>query len=194
VAGQAFYDLAEVCQRRAELMWVEWQDSRNTEGPIPDEDFLAGLVQKTMFLDISALVKQPKSRLGAVAAVEHEGESIVEEVTKEVALLLAGVEVEEEPLSVAVLEHDEDVEAWVDAIRLWMHRQGVKKVVLAELLKGVNLSVVKCWLGLLLGGFEQRLNETKGFYDVERVVIALPLPHPRASAPPKAITSAVAGE
>jgi hypothetical protein len=50
VVGQALCDLAEVCQRRAELMWV---DQHNTDGPIPDEDFLAGLVQKSMFLDIS---------------------------------------------------------------------------------------------------------------------------------------------
>ena len=50
LAGQALCDLAEVCQRQAELMWSEWQDSHNTEGPIPDDDFLAGLVQKTMFL------------------------------------------------------------------------------------------------------------------------------------------------
>jgi hypothetical protein len=84
VAGQAFCDLAEVCQRRAELMWGEWVDQHNTEGPIPDEDFLAGLVQKTMFLDISELVKQPKSRRVA-GSVVGEGESVVEEVTKEVA-------------------------------------------------------------------------------------------------------------
>jgi hypothetical protein len=64
MAGQALCDLAEVCQRRAELMWDEWVDRHNSEGPIPDEDFLAGLVQKSMFLDISSLVKQPKSRRG----------------------------------------------------------------------------------------------------------------------------------
>jgi hypothetical protein len=177
VAGQALCDLAEVCQRRADLMWDEWVDQHNTDGPIPDEDFLAGLVQKSMFLDISGLVKQPKSRRGVVAAVEDEGESVVAEVTKETALLLAGAEVEEEPLPVAVLEHDEDIAAWVEVIRLWMNQQVVKKVVLAELLNGVNLPSIKCWLGILLGGFEQYLNETKGFYDLERVTITLPITH-----------------
>jgi hypothetical protein len=191
MAGRALCDLAEVCQRRAELMWGEWQDSHNTEGPIPDEDFLSGLVQKTMFLDISELVRQPKSRRAA-GAVGDDGESVVEEVTKEVALLLAGAEVEEESLSVAVLEHDEDIAAWAEAIRRWMQQQGVKKVVLAELLNGVNLPVVKCWLGVLLGGFEQHLNETKEFYDVERVAIALPNPHPRGSVPLAAIAKAAA--
>jgi hypothetical protein len=133
VAGQALCDLAEVCQRRAELMWVEWQDSHNTEGPIPDEDFLAGLVQKTMFLDISALVRQPKSRRGGVAAVVDGGESVVEEVTKEVALLLAEAEAEEKPLSVAVLEHDEDIAAWAEAVRGWLKQQGLESAAIVQL-------------------------------------------------------------
>jgi hypothetical protein len=111
VAGQALCDLAEVCQRRAELMWVEWQDQHNTDGPIPDDDFLVGLVQKTMFLDISEFVRQPKSHRVGVAKGEDEGDSVVGEVSKEVALLLAGAEAEEEPLPVAVLEHDEECDS-----------------------------------------------------------------------------------
>jgi hypothetical protein len=191
VAGQALCDLAEVCQRRAELMWSDWVDQHNTEGPIPDEDFLAGLVQKTMFLDISELVKQPKSR----RAVENEGESIVEEVTKEVALLLAGAEVEEElGDAIAQLEYDEDITAWAEVVRGWMQRQGMNEVTLAVLLKGANLPIVKCWLALLLGGFELRLNKTKGFYDIQGILIALPNPHQPSSAPPRAIASAAASE
>jgi hypothetical protein len=194
VAGQALCDLAEVCQRRAELMWDEWVDQHNTEGPIPDEDFLAGLVQKTMFLDISELVKQPKSRRAAGSMVDG-GESVVGEVTKEQALLLAGVKVEEElGNAIAQLEYDEDITAWADAIRGWMQRQGMDEVTLAVLLKGANLPMVKCWLALLLGGFELRLNKTKGFYDIQGILIALPNPHPRSSAPPKVIASAAASE
>lgn len=91
MVGQALCDLAVVCQRRDEMMWDEWGDRLNTEGPIPDEDFLAGLVQKSMFLDISGLVRQPKSRRGGVASVEDEGDSVAEEVTKERGLLLAAI-------------------------------------------------------------------------------------------------------
>jgi hypothetical protein len=195
VAGQALCDLAEVCQRRAELMWVEWQDAHNTEGPIPDEDFLAGLVQKTMFLDISELVKQPKSRRVAASGV-GEGESVVAEVTKEQALLLAGVEEEEEELgdAIAQLEYDEDITAWAEVVRAWMQRQGMNEVTLAVLLKSANLPMVKCWLALLLGRFELRLNKTKGFYDIQGILIALPNPHQPSSAPPRAIASAAASK
>jgi hypothetical protein len=109
----------------------DWVDQHNTEGPIPDEDFLAGLVQKSMFLDISSLVKQPKSRKGAVAALEDEdedeGESVAEEVTKETALLLAGAELELADLMDG-LEYDENVGEWAEAIALWMQsREGVIK-------------------------------------------------------------------
>jgi hypothetical protein len=63
VAGQALCDLAEVCQRRADLMWDDWVDRHNSEGPIPDDDFLAGLVQKSMFLDISSLSRSKTSQI-----------------------------------------------------------------------------------------------------------------------------------
>ena len=170
MAGQALCDLAEVCQRRAELMWSEWQDSHNTEGPIPDDDFLAGLVQKTMFLDVSELVRQPKSRKAVVAKGEDGGESVVEEVTKEQALLLAGA-VEEEPLPVAVLEHDEDPGAWAEVIRGWMQRQGLESAAMTQLQEGSGLSMVKLWLAALLCGLGM---EQRGeFYDVARVVIRL---------------------
>jgi hypothetical protein len=172
VAGQALCDLADVCQRRADLMWDEWVDQHNTDGPIPDEDFLAGLVQKSMFLDISGLVKQPKSRRGVVAAVEDEGESVVAEVTKETALLLAGAEDETEvdvEQEIRPQGYDEDIAVWVEAVRGWLQRQGLEEVMLLELTNGVRLSLVKVWLALLLGGF--RLEQRRGFYEAVGVTI-----------------------
>lgn len=167
VAGQALCDLAQVCQRRAELMWDEWVDQHNTDGPIPDEDFLAGLVQKSMFLDISSLVRQPKSRKSAVAAVEDERESVVEDVTKEVALLLAGAD--EASLLMETLEHDEYIVNWTKTIRLWLTQQQAVEVSFTELLKDLGLPIVKAWLALLLGEFE--LSQNGEFYDMSGVLI-----------------------
>jgi hypothetical protein len=173
VAGQALCDLAEVCQRRADLMWDEWVDQHNTDGPIPDEDFLAGLVQKSMFLDISGLVRQPKSRRGVVAAVEDEGESVVGEVSKETALLLAGAELE--PTDVMDgLEHDEDIAAWAKAIALWMQQQKLERVGFIELLDGVGYPVVKGWLAVLLDeGFAMDRLEDSDFYRSSGIFVAL---------------------
>jgi hypothetical protein len=175
VAGQALCDLAEVCQRRADLMWDEWVDQHNTDGPIPDEDFLAGLVQKSMFLDISGLVKQPKSRRGVVAAVEDEGESVAKEVTKEIALLLAGAEDEVEPdESIAQLEYDEDIAAWANAIALWMQQQKLERVGFVELLDGVGYPVVKGWLAVLLDeGLAIDRLEGSDFYRSAGILVAL---------------------
>jgi hypothetical protein len=173
VAGQALCDLAEVCQRRAELMWNEWQDSHNTEGPIPDDDFLEGLVQKTMFLDISGLVRQPKSRKATVDDGEEESDSVVEEVTKEVALLLAGAEDEEKPMPVMVLEHDEDVGAWAAIVREWMVANNCRCGSIGELVDSTNLSSVKVWIAGLLSGFE--LHQTKDFYNVDGLILSLDL-------------------
>jgi hypothetical protein len=173
VAGQALCDLAEVCQRRAEMMWGEWVDRHNTEGPIPDEDFLAGLVQKSMFLDISGLVRQPKSRRGAVAAVEDEGESVVEEVTKEVALLLAGAEAElevETEQAIGLQGYNEDIAAWAEAVRGWLQQNGLESAAIFQLQDETGLSVVKLWLAGLLGGFE--MEQRGGFYDAVGVEIA----------------------
>jgi hypothetical protein len=174
VAGQALCDLAEVCQLRADLMWDEWVDRHNTDGPIPDEDFLAGLVQKSMFLDISGLVKQPKSRRGVVATVEDEGESVAEEVTKEVALLLAGAEEEEPEVAITLLEYDEDIVAWAKAIALWMQQQKLERVGFMELLDGVGYPVVKGWLAVLLDdGFAMDRLEDSEFYRSSGILVAL---------------------
>jgi hypothetical protein len=165
VAGQALCDLAEVCQLRADLMWDEWVDRHNTDGPIPDEDFLAGLVQKSMFLDISGLVKQPKSRRGVVATVEDEGESVAEEVTKEVALLLAGAEEEEPEHAIALLEYDEDIGAWAKAIALWMQSRDVESASIMEVVEETKLTTCKVWLAGLLSDLE--LYQTKDFYSFD---------------------------
>jgi hypothetical protein len=174
VAGQALCDLAEVCQLRADLMWDEWVDQHNTDGPIPDEDFLAGLVQKSMFLDISGLVRQPKSRRVAMAAVEDEIESEVAEVTMETALLLAGAKEEKPEQTIALLEHDEDIAAWAKAIALWMQQQRLDRVGFVELLDGVGYPVVKGWLAVLLDeGFAMDRPECGDFYRSSGIFVAL---------------------
>jgi hypothetical protein len=172
VAGQALCDLAEVCQRRAELMWGEWVDQHNTDGPIPDEDFLAGLVQKSMYLDISGLVRQPKSRRGAVAEVE-DAESVVAEVTKETALLLAGAELEPAD-AMDELAYDENVGEWAKAIALWMQQQKLERVGFVELLDGVGYPLVKGWLAVLLDeGFAIDRLEGSDFYRRTGIFVAL---------------------
>jgi hypothetical protein len=176
VAGQALCDLAEVCQRRAELMWVEWEDHHNTDGPIPRDDFLHGLVQKSMHLDISALIRPPKSRklLTPLSSPDTDLELMDSEVVEEFKLLMAGTAddlVEEaivmiEPGVTTELEHDEDIAAWANAIRLWMESVSVESVSIGETIKETNLSAGKVWLAALLSDLE--LHQTRrDFYSFD---------------------------
>ena len=86
VAGDAIKDMAEVCFQRAELMIQGWEDRYNSEGPVMDEDFLAGMVQQTMFLDVSDLCRQPKSRTSRQGFTGKLVESVVGEVSKDSVL------------------------------------------------------------------------------------------------------------
>jgi hypothetical protein len=128
------------------------------------------LVQKSMSLDISSLVRQPKSRTGAVVAVEDEGESVVEEVTKEVALLLAGADEVEPEQAMELQGYDEDIAAWADAIREWLKQQGLESAAIVQLQHETGLSLVKLWLAGLLGGFG--LEQSGGFYDAVGVLVS----------------------
>lgn len=87
LAGHRFMEMAEVLEQKAEAMFSDWCDRHNDEGPIPDEDFLAGLVQETMFLDVSEVVRSPKGRRKAEPD-EQEIDSSVVEMDKEELLLL----------------------------------------------------------------------------------------------------------
>ena len=120
MAGQLFSDVAEVIHQRSMLLIEDWQDRNNTEGPIPDEDFLSGLVQETMFLDVSELVRQPKGRKPPIKS-DDGIESCVAIVEKEV--LLQELELQEAEDVLAVVE-EEDVRAWVDAIAQRLQAKG----------------------------------------------------------------------
>jgi hypothetical protein len=195
IAADAIEQMADVLAARA-LAWAEDWYRQPGDGPVLSEDLFSEFVRQSLSLDLSELVAVPELYVRCVSEKSHEdADSVVEAVNKEQALLLAGADEEElEKLEdvIAQLEYDEDIAAWADAIRLWMQRQGMNEVTLAVLLKGTNLPIVKCWLALLLGGFQLRLNKTKGFYDIQGILIALPLPHPRSSAPPRAIAQAAA--
>ncbi|ABW31903.1 hypothetical protein [Acaryochloris marina] len=161
VAGDAIKDMAEVCLQRAELMIQGWEERYNSEGPVLDEDFLAGMVQQTMFLDVSDLCRQPKSRKRRQGFMGKPVESVVGDVSKESVLKF--VEELESGESVAMkVSHEEDVSAWVAAISTYL-QQVPGKVPMVELMQELQLSLVSIWLGMLLGGFQ--FEQRGGFYD-----------------------------
>lgn len=166
MATDAIAEMADVFAARADEFFNNWR-RLSEDGPVLDEDLFAEFVRQSFHLDLDGLVGVPELYVRSASEKSHEDtDSVVEVVSKEQALLLAGADAEEEwetPEDVIAQQgYDEDIAAWAMAIRGWMERQQVEEVAFANLREGVGLSVVKVWLALLLGGF--RLRQSGGFY------------------------------
>ncbi len=167
VAGDAIRDIADVVCQRAELLIQDWEDRHNTEGPVLDDDFLAGMVQETMFLDISDLCRQPKSRKQRQGFTGVPVESVVGEVSKESVLEFVD-ELESGEVVALKASHEEDVSAWVGAISEYL-KKAEGAVSFSELVKKMGLPMVAVWLGLLLGEF--RVKSAGQFYGGQLLVV-----------------------
>ena len=133
-----------------------------------EEDLLAGLVQRTMFLDISDLTG-PKTK----GSSKPPADSVAKPVEKKQVLkMLDQMEAEhitkQQALSVA---HNENVSAWIEAIAQWLRPppdedpdQGMWFSELAVALSQAAqpLSPIQIFLALLLGGYQ--LKQPEGFY------------------------------
>lgn len=161
VAGDAIKDMAEVCLQRAELMIQGWEERYNSEGPVLDEDFLAGMIQQTMFLDVSELCRQPKSRNQREGFTGKPVESVVGEVSKDAVLEFVD-ELESGEAVALKVSHVEDVGAWIGTIREYLE-EAEGTVSFMELVEVLGMPVVAVWIGLLLGSF--KLEQTGDFYD-----------------------------
>ena len=171
MAGDGLMAMAEGLQQKAEAMYDDWCDRHNDEGSIPDDDFLAGLVQETMFLDMSGVARSPKGRR-KMEPDDLEIDSSVTEMDKEELLrLLAAAEVDvdpEPPMSIEQLEYDESVSDWIVLVRSWIESTGLGQVELMEVIQGTAMSPVMVWLAVLLGGF--RLEKRGDFYRGDVIV------------------------
>jgi hypothetical protein len=173
-AADAIEQMAEVLAARAEA-WAEDWYRQPGDGPVLDQDLLTEFVRQSFSLDLSGLVDEPDLYARSPSKKSHEDvDSVAEEVTKEVALLIAGAEVEEElENAIAGLEYDEDIAAWSNEIRQWMELKGVDNASISEVVNNTPLSAVKVWLSALLSDFElERMSHTdKDFYNAERLIL-----------------------
>jgi hypothetical protein len=173
MAADAIEQMADVFAARADEFFSTWHRQRvANEGPILDEDLFAEFVRQSFHLELDGLVGGPELYVRSASEKSHEdAESVVEEVSKETALLLAAADEVEAKDAMELQAYDEDIAAWANAMRGWLQWQGLDEVMFPELTNGVGLSVVKVWLALLLGGFG--LEQRGGFYDSKAVAITL---------------------
>jgi hypothetical protein len=168
VGGTVMTLLAEIHSAKADRFLADWEERYNDEGPVMEEDLLAGLVQRTMFLDISDLIS-PKTK----GSSKPPADSVAKPVEKKQVLkMLDQMEAEhttkQQALSVA---HDENVSAWIEAIAQWLRYppagdpdQGVwfSELAVAFSQEAQLLSPIQIFLALLLGGYQ--LKQPGGFY------------------------------
>jgi uncharacterized protein YggL (DUF469 family) len=174
-AADAISEMADVFAARADEFFSTWHRQRVAhEGPILDDDLFAEFVRQSFHLDLDGLVGVPELYVRSASEKSHEAiESVVGEVTKETALLLAGAEMEPTVL-MDELAYDENVGEWAKAIALWMQQQKLERVGFAELLDGVGYPVVKGWLAVLLDdGFAMDRLEGSDFYRSTGIFVAL---------------------
>ena len=175
MAANAIEQMADVFAARADEFFSTWHRQRvANEGPILDDDLFAEFVRQSFHLDLDGLVGVPELYVRSASEKSHENaESVVGEVSKETALLLAGAELEPEPM-IVVQPYDENVGEWAKAIALWMQQQKLERVGFMELLDGVGYSVVKGWLAVLLDdGFAMDRPEGSDFYRSSGILVEL---------------------
>jgi hypothetical protein len=172
IAGVAIEQMAEVLACRAKELWEGWGRSE-LDDPVLEEDLFSELVKQSLSLDLSDLVTVPELYGRSASVSEHgDGESQVAYRDKEAVLAeLESVVGEEGEGAIELLEYDEDVSAWAEAIREWLKQHNTQVAALTKLEQDTGLSVVKLWLAGLLGGFE--MTQERGFYDGAGVAIAL---------------------
>ena len=168
VAGDILMELAGLCETKADLLWEDWQDAHNIDGPVMDGDWLQGVTRQTQELDFSDLV-QRSYQTGERAVVEEADESVAGAVEKASALALVDV-LGEQALKTQALavSHAENVSDWVKALSAAQAGVPQRLVTIQSTLK---MPLSELWLAALLGGFA--LEQRGSFYDTAEVWVTV---------------------
>jgi hypothetical protein len=171
-AADAIVEMAEVLAARADEFFSAWRRVPE-DGPILDEDLFAEFVRQSFHLELDGLVGVPELYVRTALEKEHgDGESVVEEVSKEELLGLLEPESPLEPMPMLELEHDEDVGAWAAIVRGWMVANNCRCGSIGEVVDSTSLSSVKVWIaGLLDEDFG--LRQTKDFYSFDGLSLSV---------------------
>ena len=164
MGGEVLAQLAEICEAKSEILWEDWQDANNSDGPVMDGDWLRGLTRQTQEIDFSELVQRSNCSIKGQDDISDD-ESVVGEVDKDTLLaVLEELTLEEAKEKALAVSHSEDVSAWVAKISI--NRRAVPQR-LIELQQQLRMPLIEVWIAALLGGFH--LEQRGGFYDVQDI-------------------------
>ena len=165
LGGEVINQLAGICEAKADVLWEDWQDAHNADGPVMDGDWLRGLTRQTQELDFSEHVKRPFYALKEQDSQSADEDSVVGEVDK--AAVLAFVDdltEEEEKQKALAVSHAENVSDWIQQLS----SKGIgSPQKLIELQQQLQMPLIELWIAALLGGFS--LEQRGEFYETAEV-------------------------
>ena len=169
VAGDVLVQLAGLCEAKADVLWEDWQDAHNADGPVMDGDWLQGLTRQTQELDFSDLVNRSYH-----VSSEHlnedkeDDDSVVAGVEKLSVLDMIDALDEADLKSQALaVSHAENVSDWVKALA---DRQQDSPQRLVDIQQQLGMPLIEVWIAALLGGFP--LEQRGSFYQTQEVWVS----------------------
>ena len=157
VAGDVLMQLAGLCEAKSEVLWEDWQDAHNTDGPVMGDGWLGDLTRQTQELDFSGLVQRLYHTSSEVSNEnKHDEDSVAGNVDKLSILdMLDALDDGDLKSQALAVSHAENVSDWVRALSTV--QQGTPQR-LVDLQATLKMPLVTVWLAALLGGFcvEQR--------------------------------------
>ena len=87
VAGDILMRLAGLCEAKSDVLWEDWQDAHNAEGPVMDGGCLQGVTRQTQELDFSDLVQRSYHTSGdRLDEDKADEDSVIGDVEENVSL------------------------------------------------------------------------------------------------------------
>ena len=168
VAGDILVQLAGLCEAKADLLWEDWQDAHNAEGPVMEEGWLQGLTRQTQELDFSELV-QRSCRTGDFPNEDKADEdSVAGDVAKLSVLdMIDALEDADLKSQALAVSHAENVSDWVKALA---DKQAESPQRLIDLQQQLQMPLIEVWIAALLGGFS--LEQRGSFYQTQEVWVS----------------------
>ena len=169
VAGDILVQLAGLCEAKADLLWEDWQDAHNAEGPVMDGDWLQGLTRQTQELDFSELVHRSYHTSSEQPNADKTDEDSVAGDVEKLSVLDMIDALEDDDLKSQALavSHAENVSDWVKAIT---NKQSDSPQRLVDLQQQLKMPLIEVWIAVLLGGFP--LEQRGSFYQTQEVWVS----------------------
>ena len=169
VAGDILVQLAGLCEAKADLLWEDWQDAHNAEGPVMGGDWLQGVTRQTQELDFSDLVSRSYRASSDLPNEDKTDEDSVAGEALKLSVLdmidaLEDADLKSQALAVS---HSENISDWVAALA---DRQGESPQRLVDLQQQLRMPLIEVWIAALLGGFP--MEQRGSFYQTQAVWVS----------------------